>query len=232
MSDFEDVNAALEARGFTRMVFDMQKMRDLMDALGSPQRAYPSIHLTGTNGKSSTARMIDSLLRAHGVHTGRYTSPFLDTIREEISLDGEPISEEKFVEAYREMEPFASVVDGRYEETLSYFDVTTALAYVAFADVPVDVAVVKVGLGGAEDSTNVLDAGIAVITPIGLDHMRFLGDTVEEIARAKAGIIHRGATVISAAQDPSAMRPLLDRSTEMGARVVRGVRAGRLTGTA
>src|SRR6201991_3025382 len=125
MSDFDDVNAALEARGFTRMVFDMQKMRDLMDALGSPQRAYPSIHLTGTNGKTSTARMIDSLLRAHGLHTGRYTSPHLETIRERITLDGEEISEEKLVETYREIKPLTDLVDAKYSEPLTYFDVTT-----------------------------------------------------------------------------------------------------------
>src|ERR1700749_4085527 len=110
MSDFDDVNAALEARGFTRMVFDMQKMRDLMEGLGSPPRAYPSIHLTGTNGKSSTARMIDALLRAHGLRTGRYTSPHLETVRERISLDGEPISGEQLVAVSREVPPLAALI--------------------------------------------------------------------------------------------------------------------------
>ncbi|GGL19721.1 bifunctional folylpolyglutamate synthase/dihydrofolate synthase [Mangrovihabitans endophyticus] len=221
MSEFDEVNAALLGRGFTRMDFDMRKIRDLMDVLGSPQRAYPAIHLTGTNGKTSTARMIDALLRAHGLHTGRYTSPHLETVRERISLDGEPVSEERFVSAYREVEPLAALIDARLPEPLTYFDMTTALAYATFADAPVDIAVVEVGLGGEEDATNVIEAGVCVITPIGLDHTEWLGDTIEDIAWAKAGIIHKGATVISAVQDPDAMRPLLERSAQMDATLAR-----------
>src|SRR5689334_6372246 len=178
MSTYDEVVAALNGRGFTRMAFDMQKIRDLMDVLGSPQRAYPAIHLTGTNGKTSTARMIDSLLRAHGLHTGRYTSPHLETVRERISLDGVPVDEERFINAYKEVGPVAELLDARNDESLSYFDMTTALAFAAFADAPVDVAVVEVGLGGAEDSTNVLKAGVTVITPIGLDHTEWLGETL------------------------------------------------------
>src|SRR3982751_497595 len=121
MSEYDDVVAALDKRGFTRMAFDMQKIRDLMDVLGSPQRAYPAIHLTGTNGKTSTARMIDALLRAHGVHTGRYTSPHLETVRERISLDGEPVSEERLAETYVEIEPYLDVVDAESEHALSFF---------------------------------------------------------------------------------------------------------------
>jgi dihydrofolate synthase/folylpolyglutamate synthase len=221
MSEYDEVNAALMARGFTRMAFDLQKIRDLMDVLGSPQRSYPSIHLTGTNGKTSTARMIDALLRAHGLHTGRYTSPHLETVRERISLDGEPISEERLVAVYREIEPLAALIDARVSEPLTYFDMTTAMAYATFADAPVDVAVVEVGLGGEEDATNVIEAGVCVITPIGLDHTEWLGDTIEDIAWAKAGIIHKGATVISALQAEEAMRPLLERSVEMGATLAR-----------
>jgi len=221
MSEYDDVVTALERRGFTRMDFDIQKIRDLMDVLGSPQRAYPAIHLTGTNGKTSTARMIDSLLRAHGLHTGRYTSPHLETVRERISLDGEPVSEEQLVATYREIEPLADLVDDRHAEPLTYFDMTTAMAYATFADAPVDVAVVEVGLGGEEDATNVIEAGVAVILPIGLDHTEWLGDTIEDIAWAKAGIIHQGATVISALQTEEAMRPLLERSAQMGATVAR-----------
>jgi dihydrofolate synthase/folylpolyglutamate synthase len=221
MSEYDDVVAALEKRGFTRMDFDMQKIRDLMDVLGSPQRAYPAIHLTGTNGKTSTARMIDSLLRAHGLHTGRYTSPHLETVRERISLDGEPVSEEQLVATYREVEPLAELVDARVSEPLTYFDMTTAMAYAAFADAPVDIAVVEVGLGGAEDATNVIEAGVCVITPIGLDHTEWLGDTIEDIAWAKAGIIHPGATVITALQTEEAMRPLLQRCADVGATMAR-----------
>jgi dihydrofolate synthase / folylpolyglutamate synthase len=221
MSTYEEVVAALDGRGFTRMAFDMQKIRDLMDVLGSPQRAYPAIHLTGTNGKTSTARMIDALLRAHGLHTGRYTSPHLETVRERISLDGEPISEERLAATYDEVAPLAELIDARNSEPLTYFDMTTAMAYAAFADAPVDIAVVEVGLGGEEDATNVIDAGIAVMTPIGLDHTEWLGDTIEDIAWAKAGIIHKGATVISALQTEEAMRPILERCAEMSATLAR-----------
>ncbi|MFI5895579.1 bifunctional folylpolyglutamate synthase/dihydrofolate synthase [Actinoplanes sp. NPDC051513] len=221
MSEYDEVVAALEQRGFTRMVFDLRKIKDLMDVLGSPQRAYPAIHLTGTNGKTSTARMIDALLRAHGLHTGRYTSPHLETVQERISLDGEPISEERLVDTYNEVAPLAALIDARNSEPLTYFDMTTAMAYSAFADAPVDIAVVEVGLGGEDDATNVIEAGVAVMTPIGLDHTEWLGDTIEDIAWAKAGIIHKGATVISALQTEEAMRPILERSAEMGATVAR-----------
>ncbi|SNY35614.1 bifunctional folylpolyglutamate synthase/dihydrofolate synthase [Paractinoplanes atraurantiacus] len=221
MSTYEEVEAALNGRGFTRMAFDMQKIRDLMDVLGSPQRAYPAIHLTGTNGKTSTARMIDAVLRAHGLHTGRYTSPHLETVRERISLDGEPISEERLAATYDEISPLSDLIDARNSEPLTYFDMTTAMAYAAFADAPVDIAVVEVGLGGEEDATNVIDAGICVMTPIGLDHTEWLGDTIEDIAWAKAGIIHKGATVITALQTEEAMRPILERTAEMGATLAR-----------
>lgn len=220
-AEFARVEAALNQRGFTRIAFDLGRIGKLLDLLGSPQRAYPAIHLTGTNGKTSTARMIDSLLRAFGLHTGRYTSPHLETVRERISLDGEPVGEERFVAAYREVAPLAALVDEGSDESLTYFELTTALAFATFADAPVDVAVIEVGLGGAEDATNVLDAGICVVTPIGLDHTEWLGDTLEEIAWAKAGIIHKGATVISAAQPEEAARPILERCAEVGATVAR-----------
>ncbi|MFJ6168484.1 bifunctional folylpolyglutamate synthase/dihydrofolate synthase [Micromonospora orduensis] len=220
-TDFAAVEAELNARGFTRMVFELDRIESLLDLLGSPQRAYPSIHLTGTNGKTSTARMIDSLLRAFGLHTGRYTSPHLETVRERISLDGEPVSEERFAAVYREIKPLAELVDARSDEPLTYFDMTTALAFATFADAPVDIAVVEVGLGGAEDATNVIQAGVCVITPIGLDHTEWLGDTLQDIALAKAGIIHPGATVIAAAQEEEAAGPLLERCAEVGATIAR-----------
>ncbi|MBQ1021617.1 bifunctional folylpolyglutamate synthase/dihydrofolate synthase [Micromonospora sp. D93] len=220
-TDFAAVEAELNARGFTRMVFELDRIESLLDLLGSPQRAYPAIHLTGTNGKTSTARMIDSLLRSHGLHTGRYTSPHLETVRERISLDGEPVSEERFTSVYREIKPLAELVDARSDEPLTYFDMTTALAFATFADAPVDIAVVEVGLGGAEDATNVLQAGVCVITPIGLDHTEWLGDTLQDIALAKAGIIHPGATVIAAAQEEEAAGPILERCAEVGATIAR-----------
>ncbi|MEV0898326.1 folylpolyglutamate synthase/dihydrofolate synthase family protein [Actinoplanes sp. NPDC049802] len=219
--EYDEVEAALDKRGFTRMVFDMQKIRDLMDVLGTPQRAYPAIHLTGTNGKTSTARMIDALLRAHGLHTGRYTSPHLESVRERISLDGTPVSEERLVATYQEVAPLAELVDARNPEPLTYFDMTTAMAYAAFADAPVDIAVVEVGLGGEEDATNVIEAGVCVLTPIGLDHTEWLGDTIEDIAWHKVGIIHHGATVITALQTEEALRPILERCADMQATLAR-----------
>jgi dihydrofolate synthase/folylpolyglutamate synthase len=221
--EYRKVEAELNARGYTRMVFDLSRIEAVLDLLGSPQRAYPAIHLTGTNGKTSTARMIDSLVRAHGLRTGLYTSPHLSSVRERICIDGVPASEETFVEIYREVAPAAQFLDERdgSADTLTYFDLTTAMALAAFADAPVDVAVVEVGLGGAEDSTNVLQANTCVITPIGLDHMQWLGDTVSDIATAKAGIIYSGATVICAAQPDEAMRPIVERCVEVGATVAR-----------
>ncbi|HET8682625.1 MAG TPA: Mur ligase family protein, partial [Micromonosporaceae bacterium] len=220
-SELEKIDAELLARGFTRMAFDLGKIEALLDLLGQPQRAYPAVHLTGTNGKTSTARMIDSLLVAHGLRTGRYTSPHLETVRQRISLGGEPIGEERFVATYHEIAPLAALVDARFPEPLTYFDMTTTMAFAAFADAPVDVAVVEVGLGGADDSTNVLHAGVCVLTPIGLDHTRWLGDTIEDIALAKAGIIHNGATVICAAQPEEALRPIADRCLEVDATIAR-----------
>lgn len=219
--EFAQVNEELLARGFTRMVFDLSRIEELLDMLGRPHRAYPAIHLTGTNGKTSTARMIDSLLRAHGLRTGRYTSPHLETVQERISIDGEPIDEQRFVSVYQEVAPVAELLDATNPESLTYFDMTTALAFASFADAPVDVAVVEVGLGGAEDATNVLSAGVCVLTPIGLDHTEWLGDTVADIAHAKAGIIHSGATVITAAQPEEAARAVLERCAEVGATVAR-----------
>lgn len=221
ISEFEKIDAELLARGFTRMVFDLRKIEALLDLLGNPQRAYPAIHLTGTNGKTSTARMIDSLLVAHGLRTGRYTSPHLETVRERISLNGAAIDEERFVATYHEVAPLAALVDRRMPEPLTYFDMTTAMAFAAFADAPVDVAVVEVGLGGTEDSTNVLHAGVCVLTPIGLDHTKWLGDTIGDIALAKAGIIHNGTTVICAAQPEEALVPIAERCVEAGATIAR-----------
>jgi dihydrofolate synthase/folylpolyglutamate synthase len=220
-AEFAKVEAALLARGFTRMVFDLSRVEELLDTLGSPQRTYPSIHLTGTNGKTSTAIMVDSLLLAHGLRTGRYTSPHLETVRERICLDGKPVDERRFVNTYREVAPVAELLDARNPESLTYFDLTTAMAFAAFADAPVDAAVVEVGLGGAEDATNVLHAGVCVLTPIGLDHTNWLGDTVADIAHAKAAIIHSGATAVTAAQEDEAARAILARCAEVGATIAR-----------
>jgi dihydrofolate synthase/folylpolyglutamate synthase len=164
-----------------------ERIEALVDLLGQPQRAYRSIHLTGTNGKTSTARMVDDLLRGQGLRTGRFTSPHLAHITERIVVDGEPVSPRTFVEAYRELVPYLDLVDGQFDIKLSFFEVMVALAYSIFADAPVDVAIVEVGLGGEWDATNVIDAEVAIVTPIDLDHTQLLGDSVGAIAKEKAG---------------------------------------------
>ncbi|MDQ1644456.1 MAG: dihydrofolate synthase / folylpolyglutamate synthase, partial [Cryptosporangiaceae bacterium] len=218
------VEAALDQRGPGRMVPDRQRIEALLDLLGNPQRAYPAIHITGTNGKTSTARMADSLLRSFGIRVGRYTSPHLDSVTERVSVDGEPLDAERFAAAYDEVAPFAELLDAKAGEgghPVTYFEMTTALAFSAFADAPVDVAVVEVGLGGEWDATNVLEAGVAVVTPIGLDHAELLGPDVASIATEKAGIVHPGATLITAVQQPEAAEPLIRRAAEVGASVAR-----------
>ncbi len=210
-----------------------ERMQALVDVLGDPQRAYRSIHLTGTNGKTSTARMIDELLRGFGLRTGRYTSPHLASVTERIVIDGEPVSDETFVAGYQEIEPYVAMLDARNEIPLSFFEIVTALAFSLFADAPVEVAVVEVGLGGSWDNTNVIDAEVAVVTPIGLDHTQYLGDTVTSIAQEKAGIIKPGAVAILAAQPEDAAIELLRRANDVDASVARenlefGVRDRRL----
>jgi dihydrofolate synthase/folylpolyglutamate synthase len=214
------LTAELNARHPHVMLPGLSRMTDLVDLLGSPQRAYPSIHITGTNGKTSTARMIDALLRAHDLRTGLYTSPHLEAYVERIAIDGAPIDPERLAEVWDEIAPLVGLVDERHEERMTFFEVGTALAFAAFADTPVDVGVIEVGLGGTWDSTNVIDAGVAVITPISLDHTELLGDSVAEIAGEKAGIIHAGATAVVGGQQPEALEVLLARCEAVGARAV------------
>ena len=201
------------------------RIASVVELLGDPQRSYPVIHVTGTNGKTSTARMIESLLRAHGLRTGLFTSPHLLDPRERICFDGEPISEERFVRTWHDIAPYVELVDARSVADggipLSFFEVMTAIAYASFADAPVDVAIIEVGMGGAWDATNVADGAVAVITPIGLDHMEYLGDTIELIAAEKAGIIKDGCTAVLAQQDLPAAEVLMTRAVEVGATVVR-----------
>ncbi len=204
-----------------KMVPDLERITLLMDLLGSPQLAYPSIHLTGTNGKSSTARMVDALLQGFGLRPGRYTSPHLDSITERIVVDGQPLTEEQLTGAYDELAPYVGLVDARSAVPMTFFEVLTGLAFAVFADAPVDVAVLEVGLGGLWDATNVVQAQTAVVLPVGLDHVPLLGTTLAEIAAEKAGIIHPGATVLLAQQQPEAAEVLLRRCVEVGATVAR-----------
>ncbi|SOJ56265.1 Dihydrofolate synthase/folylpolyglutamate synthase [Mycobacterium simulans] len=219
----------------TRIEPSLTRISALMDLLGSPQRNYPSIHIAGTNGKTSVARMVDALVTALHQRTGRTTSPHLQSAVERISIDGKPISPAQYVATYREIEPFVQMIDqqsqagvfGEDGPRLSKFEVLTAMAFAAFADAPVDVAVVEVGMGGHWDATNVINAPVAVITPISVDHVEYLGDAIAQIAGEKAGIITRApdgapdTVAVIARQVPEAMEVLLAQSVRADAAVAR-----------
>ncbi len=217
----------------TKLEPSTARISALMELLGSPQRSYPCIHVAGTNGKTSVVRMIDALLTAFHQRTGRTTSPHLQSAVERIAIDNEPITPARYVEVYREIEPFVQMIDAQSEAAggpaMSKFEVLTAMAFAAFADAPVDIAVVEVGMGGRWDATNIIDAPVAVITPIGLDHTEYLGETLAEIAAEKAGIISapRGEVVqtdtvaVIGRQDPAAMEVLLAEVVRADAAVAR-----------
>ena len=219
----QPVLGALAARypAEDQMVPDLARITALTDLMGSPQRSYPAIHLTGTNGKTSTARMVDALLRAVGLRPGRFTSPHLQSVTERITIDGEPLGEERFAEVFAEVLPIVELVDSRSAVPMTFFEVLTGMAFAAFADAPVDVAVLEVGLGGRWDATNVVQAQTCVVLPVALDHMALLGGTLEQIAAEKAGIITAGATVVMAAQPMPAAQVLFARCAEVGATVAR-----------
>ena len=207
------------------LVPSLDRIKAVCELLGDPQKSFRVVHLTGTNGKTSTTRMVERLLREHGLRTGRFVSPHLQDVRERIALDGEPLSPERFVEVYEEVLPYVDVVDARSAEhgepRMTFFEVLVAMAYAAFADAPVDVAVIEVGMGGAWDATNVADGEVSVVMPIAVDHERFLGHDVTAIATEKSGIIKPGATAVLAQQPVEAAEVLLRRSVEVGARVAR-----------
>ncbi|MFZ2527041.1 MAG: folylpolyglutamate synthase/dihydrofolate synthase family protein [Rhodococcus sp. (in: high G+C Gram-positive bacteria)] len=218
----------------TKIEPSLTRIAALMDLLGSPQHGYPVIHVAGTNGKTSVTRMIDALLTRMHRRTGRTTSPHLQLAIERISIDGVPVSPRTYVDTYRDIDPYVRMIDQQSEAAggpkMSKFEVTTAMAFAAFADAPVDVAVVEVGLGGRWDATNVVDGQVAVITPIGIDHTGYLGDTLTEIAGEKAGIIKparpddlvpRDTVAIIAQQEPEAMEVLLRQAVESDAAVAR-----------
>ncbi|MFG1636192.1 bifunctional folylpolyglutamate synthase/dihydrofolate synthase [Pseudonocardia alni] len=223
-AEFLAVDAALDRR-WPESVMEpsLERMQALCDALGDPQRGYPVVHLTGTNGKTSTSRMVDALLTEIGLRTGRYTSPHLQRATERINLDNRPVTPERYVAAYREVEPLVELVDaGRGDApALSKFEVLTAMAFAAFSDAPVEAAVIEVGLGGRWDATNVADAHVAVVLPVGLDHAEYLGDDITDIAREKSGIIKEGSVAVLAAQDKRVAEVLLERCAEVGAQVAR-----------
>jgi len=219
-STYDDVQRALLGRWpETRLEPSLDRIRALVHLLGDPQTSFPVVHLTGTNGKTSTARMVDELLREMGLRAGRYTSPHLESMTERISLDGEPVSEDVFVRAYADVAPYLPVVERTSDHPVSFFETITAMAYAAFADAPVDVAVVEVGMGGGWDATSVADAQVSVITPIAVDHASYLGDTPADIAVEKAGIIKPGSFAVLAQQRPEVLDVLGARAADVGAQM-------------
>nr|WP_206025562.1 folylpolyglutamate synthase/dihydrofolate synthase family protein [Rhodococcus sp. 14C212] len=235
MAELTLVEAELDKRWpETKIEPSLTRIAALMDLLGSPQRSYPAIQIAGTNGKTSVSRMIDALLTRLHRRTGRTTSPHLQLATERISIDGAPVSPRTYVDTYRELEPYVAMIDVQSQAAggpaMSKFEVTTAMAFAAFAEAPVDVAVVEVGLGGTWDATNVVDAQVAVITPIGLDHTEYLGPDLPTIAGEKAGIIKkapddglvpRDTVAVLAQQEPEVMEVLLRRAVEADAAVAR-----------
>ena len=216
------IEAALLARWpETRIAPTLDRISALTDILGSPQLTYPTIHVGGTNGKTSTSRMIDSILFEMGLRTGRFTSPHLESYLERISINGQPISASELIFSYNDISPYLDLIDSKFENPISFFEAITGLAFAAFAEHPIDVGVIEVGMGGEWDATNVVQAGVSVITPIGLDHMEYLGNTLTEIAKTKGGILKPGGFGVLAQQEPEAAIELLRRAAEVGIDVAR-----------
>ncbi|MFM6941650.1 MAG: bifunctional folylpolyglutamate synthase/dihydrofolate synthase [Candidatus Planktophila sp.] len=199
----------------------LDRIAALVDILGSPQLTYPTIHVGGTNGKTTTARMIDSLLFEMGLRTGRFTSPHLESYLERIAINGQPIDPKAMIFSYNDIAAYLDFMDTKFETPISFFEAMTALAFAAFAEHPIDVGVIEVGLGGEWDATNVVDADVSVIMPIGLDHTEYLGSTIAEIAKTKAGIIKEGGFIVLAQQEPEAAVELLKKAAEVGADIAR-----------
>lgn len=216
-------SALLERQGEQWVQPRVERTRRVLELLADPQRTYRVIHVTGTNGKTSTSRMIESLLRAMGLRTGLFTSPHLERFTERILIDGEPVADAAIADAWDEIQPFVGMVDGELEAAgdapLTFFELLTVLAFVVAADAPIDVLVLEVGMGGEWDSTNTADGDVAVFTPIDIDHVDRLGSTIAEIATVKAGIIKQGAAVVSAAQPDEALRAIRVRAEKEGATV-------------
>jgi dihydrofolate synthase/folylpolyglutamate synthase len=204
-----------------RIAPTLERISALVDMLGSPQLTYPTIHIGGTNGKTTTSRMVDALLFEMGLRTGRFTSPHLESYLERICINGQPIDAKELIFSFNDISPYLDLMDTKFDNPISFFEAITALAFAAFAEHPIDVGVIEVGMGGQWDATNVVDADVSVIMPIGLDHMEYLGNTIAEIATTKAGIIKEQGFVVLAQQEPEAAVELLRRAAEVGADVAR-----------
>lgn len=205
----------------TRIEPTLERIAALVDMLGSPQLTYPTIHIGGTNGKTTTSRMIDSLLFEMGLRTGRFTSPHLESFLERIAINGQPIEAKEIIFSYNDIAAYLDLMDSQHKHPISFFEAITALAFAAFAEHPIDVGVIEVGMGGLWDATNVVDADVSVIMPIGLDHTEYLGETLAEIANTKAGIIKEGGFVVLAQQEPECAVELLKQAASVGADVAR-----------
>ena len=205
----------------TRIAPTLDRIAALADALGSPQLSYPTIHIAGTNGKTTTTRLIDSLCFQLGMRTGRFTSPHLESFLERISINNEPISPEGTIATYNDIALYLDLIDSRMPNKLSFFESMCALAFVAFAEFPVDVGIFECGMGGEWDSTNVINADVSVITPIGFDHMEYLGDTLEKIALTKSGIIKESAFAVLARQEPDVAQVLMHKCAQVDATPIR-----------
>ena len=221
-SRIDAIEQALLARWpETRIEPTLERIAALVDILGSPQLTYPTIHVGGTNGKTTTSRMIDSLLFEMGLRTGRFTSPHLESYLERIAINTQPIDAKELIFSFNDISAYLDLMDSKFEHPISFFEAITALAFAAFAEHPIDVGVIEVGMGGLWDATNVVDADVSVIMPIGLDHTEYLGETLTEIAQTKAGIIKEGGFVILAQQEPECAVELLKQAALVGADVAR-----------
>lgn len=205
----------------TRIAPTLDRIAALADVLGSPQLSYPTIHIAGTNGKTTTTRLIDSLCFELGMRTGRFTSPHLESFLERISINGEPISAEGMIATYNDIALYLDLIDSRMPNKLSFFEAMCALSFVAFAEFPVDVGIFECGMGGEWDSTNVINAAVSVITPIGFDHMEYLGDTLEKIATTKSGIIKEGSFAVLARQEADVAQVLTHKCAQLDATPIR-----------
>jgi dihydrofolate synthase/folylpolyglutamate synthase len=221
-SRIDAIEQALLARWpETRIEPTLDRIAALVDILGSPQLTYPTIHIGGTNGKTTTSRMIDSLLFEMGLRTGRFTSPHLESYLERIAINGQPIDAKALIFSFNDISAYLDLIDAKFEHPISFFEAITALAFAAFAEHPIDVGVIEVGMGGLWDATNVVDADVSVIMPIGLDHTEYLGETLTEIAQTKAGIIKEGGFVVLAQQEPECAVELIKRAALVGAEIAR-----------
>ncbi len=221
-SRIDAIEQALLARWpETRIEPTLERIAALVDILGSPQLTYPTIHIGGTNGKTTTSRMIDSLLFEMGLRTGRFTSPHLESYLERIAINTQPIDAKALIFSFNDISAYLDLMDTKFEHPISFFEAITALAFAAFAEHPIDVGVIEVGMGGLWDATNVVDADVSVIMPIGLDHTEYLGETLTEIAQTKAGIIKDSGFVVLAQQEPECAVELLKQAALVGADVAR-----------